>query len=249
MGPLLKIFIPIFFFCQLADAYTLTQAGIRGFKLETISIHLNPSNCPVDIGIYLDDAIDFWNSAPRSGVHLQRAEDVGISMADALSFNFFVQVVVMCSTNMQGDVGTDSALGVGSSVDTNSDGHLDRGVLVINMDVSSGARFDIQPDGIKKTTVRHEIGHVLGLGHSSEEAALMFFSADQKEEANLHQDDIDGISHLYPQDELSGDYFFGCASIGLKKKPSNPSGSLALLLLPILLLLTLRFRRRETLPV
>ena len=221
-------------------SYTLTQPNIKGFDLTAISIHLVPTNCPADFPAYLEDAIDFWNDAPRSRLILQRGIDVNIAMTDIINLNFNVPIIATCSVDMETDLpGTnnDTTLGVGFSADTDMDGALDKGRLIINMTPTSANRFDLLTDAIKKGVIRHEIGHVLGLGHSSEEAALMYFSASQKEDALLHQDDIDGISHLYPQDEFSGDYFFGCARLATIKPPSPPRYlgflSLIALILPL----------------
>ena len=43
----------------------------------------------------------------------------------------------------------------------------------------------------------HEIGHLLGLGHSSVQGAIMFPSIKGRETKDLHEDDIQGIQALY----------------------------------------------------
>ncbi|KAI3462975.1 hypothetical protein Pfo_019638 [Paulownia fortunei] len=48
-----------------------------------------------------------------------------------------------------------------------------------------------------ETVALHEIGHLLGLGHSSVEAAIMFSGIGAGQIKNLHQDDIQGIRALY----------------------------------------------------
>ncbi|KAB1205329.1 Metalloendoproteinase 1 [Morella rubra] len=59
---------------------------------------------------------------------------------------------------------------------------------------SVGARpgaFDLE------TVALHEIGHLLGLGHSSVEGAIMYSSISQGVTKGLHADDIQGIKALY----------------------------------------------------
>ena len=48
-----------------------------------------------------------------------------------------------------------------------------------------------------ETVALHEIGHLLGLGHSEERDAIMFASIAQGRTKGLHEDDIRGIKALY----------------------------------------------------
>ncbi|KAK8572379.1 hypothetical protein V6N13_047980 [Hibiscus sabdariffa] len=48
-----------------------------------------------------------------------------------------------------------------------------------------------------ETVALHEIGHLLGLGHSSIEGAVMYSSIRPGESKGLHGDDIQGINALY----------------------------------------------------
>ncbi len=60
----------------------------------------------------------------------------------------------------------------------------------------TGGQYDVQ------TVVLHEIGHTLGLGHSSYSAAVMY-AYYQGVRRTLHSDDQNGIRSLYPTSGLT----------------------------------------------
>ncbi|PIA55580.1 hypothetical protein AQUCO_00700113v1 [Aquilegia coerulea] len=49
-----------------------------------------------------------------------------------------------------------------------------------------------------QSVVLHEVGHILGLGHSADEGALMYPSMGRGISKDISQDDIQGIHALYP---------------------------------------------------
>lgn len=61
-------------------------------------------------------------------------------------------------------------------------------------------------------TIAHELGHAIGLGHSSVKEALMYYSTGTINKA-LHQDDIDGISYLYPNEKKIGGLGGACGTV------------------------------------
>ncbi|KAF3796516.1 Matrix metalloproteinase-27 [Nymphaea thermarum] len=78
------------------------------------------------------------------------------------------------------------------------------GMLHINAD----RLWAIDPEKLKNTeesfdlqsVAVHEIGHLLGLGHSTVPEAIMFPSLDsQTRKVELHGDDIAGINAMYPR--------------------------------------------------
>jgi hypothetical protein len=74
--------------------------------------------------------------------------------------------------------------------------------------------------------------------------ALMYYDASAKANLRLSQDDMDGISYLYPSDELGGDKIAGCGLIRKMVPPKGPEKMVILVLmaLPLLAGLGLRWR-------
>ena len=95
--------------------------------------------------------------------------------------------------------------------------------------------------------VAHEIGHLLGLGHSADQNALMYYDGSYRTVLSLAQDDIDGISYLYPSNELGGDKMLGCAMVAGRNLPPPPPRNLWLLaflmLLPVAVLIRLKNKK------
>lgn len=236
-----------FFFSPSIFGYTFTQSDIYGFKKSPIKLHIETTNCNANTESLVEKAIDVWNGASQSSLKLEKGSNVSYSRSDVLNGSFSEDIIVYCSLDMQADTSRDPnfILGVGVSQDTIGDNHLDKGFLILNYTPGSDQDFNVISEEIKIFTTTHEIGHVLGLGHTSESSALMYYDAGRKENTALHQDDIDGIRHLYPQNELEGDYLLGCAQIeNLNNKPPTSSPyNLAFLIGVILFLISQRKNR------
>ncbi|KAB1205330.1 Metalloendoproteinase 1 [Morella rubra] len=68
----------------------------------------------------------------------------------------------------------------------------------VTMDADKQWSVGARPGTIDLETVAlHEIGHLLGLGHSSVEGAIMFPGISSEVTKGLHADDIRGIKTLY----------------------------------------------------
>jgi hypothetical protein len=239
------VLFSLLLFCSQMQAFTLTQNNLRGFGAKKLKVSLNSANCPTTVESELDYAIELWNNVPGSRLELVKDAPNSIAINTLQNFVFTQTIIVACSTNFTTDSnGADlTTIGVGTSVMLNT-GRLQKGFLLMNEEGGVG-QYSTQTAAVRKFTMAHELGHVLGLGHSSVYEALMFSSVSEKEEANLHQDDMDGIVYLYPIDEVEDGMLYGCGRVD--SNIGGPTGqflwTLLFLLLPLVLVVGLRRRR------
>lgn len=222
-----------------ANAFTLSNSsGVKGWANNEVTIVVNTTNCPsgVDVVSLIKDAMDVWNNVPTSSLKVK----YGGTTTSTTDGN---PVVAYCSVNFAADSGgadQDSVPGVARG---NGNSELTSGLLILNASSGAANIASVSRIGLE-VVVAHEIGHVLGLGHSQSANALMYYTYSLKSDLHLAQDDIDGISYLYPSDEFKDNEFAGC---GLVKNVPPPSSGLILMsllfcLLPIAIYAKLKNR-------
>ncbi|MBP9682867.1 MAG: matrixin family metalloprotease, partial [Bacteriovorax sp.] len=65
------------------------------------------------------------------------------------------------------------------------------------------------------STIAHELGHAFGLGHTSVKSALMYYDSTGVVNKALHQDDIDGVTYLYPNEKKISGLAGACGSVDM----------------------------------
>ncbi|MEK6555478.1 MAG: matrixin family metalloprotease [Bdellovibrionota bacterium] len=228
----------ILFVSLTSSAFTLTQNNLRGFRDKKLRVSLNPANCITSIESELDFAIELWNNVPGSRLELIKESQNSVATSSYSSFGFVQTILIGCSTNFSSDAGGAglTTIGVGSST-MQGTGRLVKGFLILNEEGGAG-QYSTQSQAVRRFTMAHELGHVLGLGHSSVSEGLMYPSVSSKADTNLHQDDMDGIIYLYPLDEMD-EGLYGCGRIEsggpLLPGPKNLTLLFVFLLLPLFL--------------
>ncbi len=224
------IFISSFFIFQISHAFTLnssTNPNLKGWEGGDVQLLVNTSNCPasVDVVGIIQAAVQVWNNVPTSAIKVSYG-------GSASSTNLASPPTVYCETNFQAVLGADQNAVPGAAAVIAPTGQITQGVLILNVSSGQGniANFD---ETTLKIILAHEIGHILGLGHSSDIRALMYYNASAKTELRLAQDDIDGMSYLYPSDEMKNNKYGGC---GLVQNLPPPSGGSLLFLFLVMCL-------------
>jgi hypothetical protein len=232
-------FLVLFLFSQNLFAWTLNNSSRSGFPISEIKVKVTSDNC-ANAGLtasaleaIVQDAIDqYWNTVSTSSLKL---ESLGLTSASILSDDATAAgakadangILIGCSQNSSLFT-SNSTLGVGGLGCSNG---VCRGVVLMN-DRSGTVLATSSRDTIV-TALAHEMGHAVGLGHSSVQGALMYYSLSNKTQKALHQDDIDGINYLYPNEKKVAGLAGACGSIDVNQRPDQVFSFLVTLVIGI----------------
>ena len=202
----------------------------QGWNTKVLTFKVNYSGCSISndrLNTAIDTAINLWNKVATSGVRLERGGETGTTVAQGLAYNAPDPPVILCDTNFTanfkpGDVNFANVVLAVTLPKTTND-QMSNAALILNSESGKSGSIETKSDILLSIVLAHEMGHVLGLGHTSDTSALMYFSASLKTELGLSQDDIDGISYLYPRNELGGAPVFGCGIIDTPENGRNSS--------------------------
>jgi hypothetical protein len=184
-----------------AFAFTIEGEGLAGWQTSNLVVYFNPTDCPVDratLTYAIDQATALWSSVPSADIHLSRSpEDVSDTPAEFLSGTARNVPLIACDTNLSGDLQL-SANSIPAATKLGQDSPITYGAMLLNGEPRAGAEISQLTNEELRVVVAHEMGHLLGLGHSASPQALMYYSVSEKSLPVLTQDDMDGLSYLYP---------------------------------------------------
>ncbi|HAZ12606.1 MAG: hypothetical protein A2X86_11590 [Bdellovibrionales bacterium GWA2_49_15] len=196
-------------FGHTVQAFTLVPNRAK-FPVNNVTIRIAGNDCSnnslsparlLDLGL---DAMDeYWNRVPTSamkitGGSVDAAIDVsGDTLSAALAKAPGNTILIGCSadTTMFDDV---SILGVGT-IGTNEQGQISGALLVNDALIAGENHVASLADSLLRAVLAHESGHALGIGHSGNPVALMYYSIGGKIQERLTQDDYDALTYLYPR--------------------------------------------------
>jgi len=256
----LIIVVTTFLFSSSIFGWTINNSARRGFAVNEITIDIGSNDCQ-NAGYtasQLKDLIqevvdDYWNTVSSSALELTVGSISSTDVSSVSSLDNLVDqttknhILIGCNSSIS-DFSNTSILGQGGiSCDTTAC----YGVVAIN-DVS-GTKVASQSKTALNAVIAHELGHALGLGHTSVEHALMYYNISGKEQEYLAQDDIDGISYLYPHESKAAGLLGACGSLAFvddkQDPPSSGRGPLLFSLLAFLLAIFTVSMKPKSLPI
>jgi hypothetical protein len=249
----MKCFMMILFFVtQPLMAWTLNNNFTGSFKENRVNVYVdsgtecsNNNISPDELVGLIEPALDdFWNKVPTSNLRLKAAGfskhidninngrlcsptdetciNDGIGSPEGL-IPAVTDIIIACNSNNV-NFGGSNVLAV--TIPNKYSGRKIVGALILINEQSTAFGGLSRSDKIG--VIAHEIGHAIGLGHSKENASLMYYRTVEQRR-RLGQDDIDGVSYLYP---MKGDLYgfsengliANCATISTSntRPPGNP---------------------------
>lgn|GEM_PF-823209 len=206
-----------------------------GWKSKSVAFDVDTS-CDAYRGVVdesIRSAAAVWATVPDSSLQVSLGNTV--TLADpittyvgdaATSFAPVGNPIVYCDESFSTNSGADAASipGFATTPNMDADGKILGALLVLNVEANASANVTTLDATTTHIVLTHEIGHVLGLGHSANEKALMYYSVTPGNKAVLGQDDMDGISYLYPRREPFKDGFLACAAIQAMSSGDGSNG-------------------------
>lgn len=213
--------LALLLFCHVASAWTLVSGSAAGWETRKLTVYFNPAACGLaenELIPLIDEAVRSWNGVPTAELTLSRAASQ-VTLASFLAGTATEVPAILCDPNFATTNGVDRDR-IPAVTRLSGQGKLDYGGVILNSEPGAGAALVSLTPEQRLVTIAHELGHVLGLGHSSSTDALMYFSIGGKTTARLSKDDRDGVTFLYPRNELAAGTPFGCAAVhGRRPEP------------------------------
>jgi len=253
----MKIFFIIHIFLFLnTNAYavfTLNPDTGRGFKKNNINIIVSNTDC-TNAGFstskykdLIEDAVtDYWNSVSTSAINLNvksinsNYDISGLTFDNALDIVPANTILAGCnasgSTDFDGSANPSGKSSILGAAVMSCSGSNCKSVLILNAHPTSSVA-DLNRKNLI-ATIAHELGHAIGLGHSSSKLNLMYYSIGGKTQTWLGNDDIKGVTYLYPHEEELSCLLGSFGTIDTNRNKPNNTG-LVNLGLGFILMLTL----------
>lgn len=239
---MMKTLLLTLLFATSAQAYTLNNNFGASFKDNKVKVTVDRSTTCASAGVtvyeleeMIKPAVDkFWNTVPTSKLVLKSGgfndaitnintgrlcaptDDPCITTAGGTVIPPVNEIVIACNNNAL-NFGDPNVIAV--TIPNNFSGKKIKGaVILIN---ESSTIFSTLSKSDRIGVIAHEIGHAIGLGHTDDKGALMYYrTVDQRK--RLGEDDMRGVSYLYPMQLDAGGLLGGCGTIDTGSGIINP---------------------------
>jgi Matrixin len=236
----MNLLLLLVFVTSSSFAFTLNNNFGASFKKSKVKVYVagNTTCTGAGLNVYsLQDLVKpavekFWNKVPTSKLRLKPSGFTAainninsgrlcsptdtdcITAAGANLIPQVTDIVIACNIEPL-NFGGAGVLAV--TIPNNFSGRRIRGAVIL---INDTALFGNLSTNDKISVIAHEIGHAIGLGHAEDKNkdALMYYKVVDLRRS-LGQDDIDGVTYLYPK------VVDGCGLMGtLDTKGGNGKG-------------------------
>jgi hypothetical protein len=238
---MMKILSLFFILSSYVHAYTFNNNFESSFKDNDVTVSVDELTTCASAGLtvyelrdLIEPAINkFWNRVPTSNLRLK---DGGFSThttnindgrlcapTDSACTSGpspiapAKDIIIACNNNAL-NFGGANVLAV--TIPNNFSGKSITGAIIIINE--SSTIFSTLSKSDQIGVIAHEIGHAIGLGHTDNKAALMYFKTVDQRKA-LGEDDIRGVSYLYPMHVDGFGLLGGCGTI--QNKDGTPGAN------------------------
>jgi Matrixin len=241
---MMKFILAFMIISTSVHAYTLNNNFGASFKKSSINVSIDSASTCANANLTvfeLEDIIkqavkDFWNRVPTSNLRLKFGGFTGphtnittgrlcaptdnacITSGDPIIAP--VSEIVISCNDFATNFGGLSVLAV--TIPNKFSGKSIKGAVILIND-RVGTSFANLSHRDKVGVIAHEIGHAIGLGHTDDKAALMYYRTVNLRKA-LGEDDMLGATYLYPMHIDGFGLLGGCGTISTNDgtPPNNP---------------------------
>lgn len=210
-----------FFITSQSFAYRLNTSNSAAFGNSKIYFYVTSNSECTNAGVDANELLDltkeaadmFWNTVATSSIRLQSGgiyetndslfqtgilcpEQSDSSCNSSTSVPYVSKLLIACNSESTSNFPSDDYIAIGAP--TRLAGTRIRGSVILINDTASSPFAGLSRSE-KISVLAHELGHAVGLGHSNKSEALMYYQ-NPETISGLSQDDIDGITYLYPNE-------------------------------------------------